>query len=211
MFFQREVAMKAALKLCAVLGVGALLAGCASQAELPPQTTQQLGDLRDQVVQGKAQIQTTCNAARDLTTRPQSQIEPQIKRLQDGIDRLEKLANGGRSQFNNSQQQTEAYFAQWKTELDGMSEDLQRAGTERRTKAMASYAELKRRVESLRQEFRPNMESLREISKYLQTDTTAAGVKAVTPRIDKVLDQENKLMQYCDAVIEQIDAMRGGK
>ena len=74
--------MTSALKLAALLGFCVVLTGCANQTELPPQMTQQLVDLRDGLTQGKAQIQTTCNNARDITQRPQAQIEPQIERLQ---------------------------------------------------------------------------------------------------------------------------------
>ena len=41
--------------------------------------TTQLSDIRDQLSTAKSSIQTTCNAARDLTTRPQAQLEPQIQ------------------------------------------------------------------------------------------------------------------------------------
>jgi hypothetical protein len=55
------------------------------------------------------------------------------------------------------------------------------------------------------------MTSLTEISRYLQTDTTAAGVKAVTPQIKSALGREKTIMAKVDAVIEQLDAIRGGK
>src|SRR3954463_14379477 len=75
------------------------LTGCASQTELPPQMTQDLVTMRDQLVQGKAQVQTTCNAARDLTQRPQAQIQPQVEHLVKQIDSLEDLATNHRKNF----------------------------------------------------------------------------------------------------------------
>jgi DNA repair exonuclease SbcCD ATPase subunit len=194
-----------------MLGVGVMLTGCASQAELPPQVSQNLVTLRDQLLKGKAQIQTTCNAARDVTQRPQSQIEPQVKHLIDSINDLEAMASQGRTQYANAEERAQAYFAQWDAELQTMNDDLKMKGEARRAEAEASLKELKKRAEALRAEFRPFMTSLSEVSRYLQTDTTASGVKAVTPQINKALDREDDLMKDTDAVIAQIDKMRGGK
>jgi hypothetical protein len=188
------------------------LVGCATEkAELPPQMTQDLVSLRDQLVQGKAQVQTTCNAARDLTTRPQAQLQPQIDRLVQSINAMEDLATNHRKQFASSDERTQAYFAHWDQQLQGMSESLAAQGQERREKSQKSYAELKNRTAALKQEFRPFMTSLTEVSRYLQTDTTAAGVKVVTPQINSALSQEKSIMAKADAVIAQIDAIRGGK
>ena len=55
------------------------------------------------------------------------------------------------------------------------------------------------------------MTQVQEINKYLHTDMTAAGVKSITPQIEKVVEKEPDLMEKIDSVIKQIDAMRGGK
>jgi hypothetical protein len=194
-----------------LLASALVMGGCASQAELPPQVTQDLVTLRDQLIQGKAQIQTTCNAARDVTQRPQAQIEPQVKRLIDSINSLDNLATQGRTQFNSADERAQAYFANWEKELQGMSESLAMKGEARRAESMASLKELKKRAETLREDFRPFMSTLLEVSRYLQTDTTASGVKTVTPEINKTLQREPSLMSRVDAAIAQIDKMRGGK
>jgi hypothetical protein len=194
-----------------LLATGLALTGCASQAELPPQVTNDLVTLRDQLLKGKAEIQATCNAARDVTQRPQAQIEPQVKHLIGSIDSLEKLATEGRTQFNSADERAQAYFAKWETELKGMNDSLAMKGEARRAESEASLKELKKRAEALREEFRPFMASLLEVSKYLQTDTTSAGVKTVTPQIKKALEKEDDLMNKVDSTVAQIDKMRGGK
>jgi predicted nucleic acid-binding Zn-ribbon protein len=200
-----------ALKVVALLGLCLVVIGCANQSELPPQTTQQLVDLRDGLTQGKAQIQTTCNNARDLTQRPQAQIEPQITRLQTSIKELEERAAGGRKGYSTAREQSQAYFAKWEEQLQGMSRNLADQGEARRADSMASFKELEKRVETLRGEFRPFMDQVLEVSKYLETDPTASGVKAVNRQMQQALGRENNLMAKADAVIQQIDKMRGGK
>src|SRR3954453_6942790 len=100
------------------------LGGCAGQAELPPQMTQDLGGLRDQLVAAKAQIQTTCNAARDLTTRPQAQLDPQKQRLFKSIATLDEMATAGRKQFRDADDRAQSYFADWDAKMKTMSDSL---------------------------------------------------------------------------------------
>jgi hypothetical protein len=186
--------------------------GCTQEkVELPPQMTQDLGSLRDQLVKGKAQVQMTSNAARDLITRPQAQLADQVNHLVQSIADMEDLATNHRKQFANADERAQAYFAHWDQELSGMSDSLASQGKARKEKSMKSFAELKARVATLKDEFRPFMSSLTEVSRYLQTDTTADGVKAVTPQVKSNLNREKAIMEKADAVIAQIDDMRGGK
>ena len=92
-----------------------------------------------------------------------------------------------------------------------MSRNLADQGEARRADSMASFKELEKRVETLRGEFRPFMDQVLEVSKYLETDPTASGVKAVNRQMQQALGRENNLMAKADAVIQQIDKMRGGK
>src|SRR5687768_3138770 len=180
-----------------------ILTGCASKAELPPQMTQSLADLRDNLMQGKSQVQTTCNAARDLTQRPQSNVQPQVDRLVQNVDSLDRLATNNRQQFASADERAQAYFAHWDQQLQSMSSSLAESGEQRRTDSMRSYEELKKRVDALRSEFRPFMGKMNEISRYLKTDSTSAGVKAVTPQIKDALDREKDVMSKADAVIDR--------
>lgn len=193
----------------AVSGLG--LVGCASQTELPPQVTESLTDLRDQLIKGKAQVQTMSNAARDLTTRPQASLQPQVDRLRKSIADLEELATNHRKQFASAQERAQEYFAHWDKQMATMSNSMAARGQQRRAESMETFAELKSRTEELKKEFRPFMATLLEISRYLETDTTAAGVKVVTPQIEATLKNEKTIMQRADAVVAQIDAMRGGR
>ena len=187
------------------------LTGCASDnAELPPQMTQNLADLRDDLMQGKGQVQTTTSSARDLMQRPQSNVQPQIDRLVQNIESLDRLATNNRQQFASSDERAQAYFAHWDQQLQSMSRSMAESGQQRRTDAMRSHDELKQRVDALRGEFRPFMTQMNEIARYLKTDSSTAGVKAVTPQIKDALENEKDVMSKADAVIKQIDSMRAG-
>ena len=188
-----------------------VLVGCTQQTEMPPQVTSGLDNLRSQLIKGKAQVQMTSNAARDLTTRAQAQVGPQIDALQREIAAMDKLATDSRAQYATSEEKAKAYFSEWEKQLATMDRDLSVAGKDRQLDAQRSVDKLKEKVEDLRAEFRPYMKSLTEASKYLQGDPTSAGVKVATPSLNNALEKENTLMKKADAVVAQIDSMRGGK
>ena len=200
------------------LGCLLFLAACASPepeaakpAEMPPQTQQGLTALRQQMVSGKAQIQKATDAARDLAQRPLAQIEPQINRLAQEVQALEGMATRARGEYETQKGQTQQYFAEWSKELETMSKQVREAGMERRDQGIASVEALEKSIASLRSTFGPYMEALTESAKYLRTDPTPSGVKSITPRIQQALTVEKTLMSKMDAVIAQIDVMRGSK
>lgn len=197
---------------CVVLG-GLLSLACSTSTEVqvPPQTQEGLMDLRSQLVTGKAQIQRTTDAARDLTQRQQALIEPQITRLAREVQGLSEIATQSREQYEARKGQTQQYFKHWEAQLKTMSDSVRESGSQRRAESMASFETLQNKVMSLRETFRPYMGALSESVTYLRTDPTAVGVKAVTARIDEALIVENTLMEKIDAVTAQIDSMRGSK
>jgi Na+/phosphate symporter len=188
------------------------LLACSSTAiEVPPQTAQGLLDMRSNLVAGKAQIQQTTDAARDLTQRPQAQIEPQINHLVSEVDALNQLATTSREQIQEQQSASNQYFVQWDSQLKTMTDSVRKVGEERRSESMASFETLSDKLTELRSTFRPYMDHLTEAAGYLKTDPTAVGVKSITPHIEEALKVEDKLMEEIDAVTAQIDKMRGSK
>jgi DNA repair exonuclease SbcCD ATPase subunit len=190
------------------------IAACSSKptaTEVPPQTAQGLMDIRASLVSGKSKIQQTTDAARDLTQRPQAQIEPQINRLVNEVEGLDKLATQSRAQFETQMGETQKYFAQWDAQLKTMTEEVQETGQERRAESMASFKELDSQLKKLRSTFRPYMDALNESAKYLRADPTAAGVKSISPRVAEALNVEKDLMAQIDVVTAQIDTMRGSR
>ena len=184
--------------------------GCASKAEVPPQATDDLGKLREQLMRTKSQVQTTCDAARDLTQRPKGQVQAQVDRFVQAVTSLDGMATNNRQQFASADERAAAYFAHWDHQVQGMSASMEKAGEKRREKSMKSHEELKKRVEELRTDFRPFMATMNEAARFLKTDPTASGVKAITPQVRDALDREKDVMSKTDDVIKQIDAMRAG-
>ena len=193
----------------ALLGSLVLLTACATATEVPPETAQELNSLKSSLASGKAQIQRTTSAARELETASSSAIEAHITKLLTEVDALEAIALKSRAQYEAQQAEAKAYFAQWDSQLKTMSESVQKAGQERREKSQKSFDELTAKLKDVKGTFRPYMDALTEAARYLKTDKTATGVKAIQPRINEALNVEGKLMKQIDEVTGQINTMLG--
>ena len=215
---QNRIFLAFSLNIVMVTFVGILLValfvgmvGCGSAYEVPPQTSQDLLNLRDHVIESKAQIQKTSNAARDLIQRPQQNLTSQIMLLGEHIATLNSMSTRGRQMYTGAELHATDYFADWDRQLKSMSDDLAAAGQKRLGQSIASFKTLQLQVLDVRGFFQPYMAKLLEVQQYLRTDTTAAGVKAVTPMIKDALGREPDIMKRADQIIKQIDNMRGGQ
>jgi hypothetical protein len=191
---------------------GTALVGCASDpVEIAPQATQQLTTLRDQVIAAKAQIQTTSNAARDLLEQPRQDLTPQTQRLKASVDALNATRAGARQQSAEFQQVTRTYFEKWDDMLKDMSPETAARGKERMSLAKDSVDRLRRDAAAVRAEVNPFMASMNEAMTYLNTDTTAAGLKVVQPQLRAALNREPAILKGLDRLVADIDSIRSGR
>jgi hypothetical protein len=195
-----------------VLTLGLTLAtGCATTTEVPPQAVGQLLTLRNGLIDGKAQIQKTTGAARDLIEHPRQDVQAQVNAFRSQMSQLSKDALQAREVAAGAQTRADEFFANWDKQLQTMSGDIAQAGQQRRAESMASFGRLRESLTGVRTQFTPFLSDLQEADRYLQNDPTAAGVKVAAPTIQKALGREKDVLKSIDNLIGQIDAVRGGK
>jgi hypothetical protein len=192
--------------------VALLAAGCATTTtEMPPQAAAGLAEIRSGLINGKGAIERTTSAARDMIDRPRPDAGGQINAFSSALAKLNDDAQKTRAAGASAQAQATEYFATWDQKLKELSGQMAEAGQQRRQESMASFAALQESVASLRGDFTPFMSDLQSAEKYLRTDATASGVKAATPTLRTALGREPNVLKKIDAVIVQIDVLRGGK
>jgi hypothetical protein len=194
-----------------LLSLVALATGCASSVEIPPQAVGQLLELRNGLIDGRAQIQKTTGAAKDLVERPRVDVQPQVNAFRAQMSQLSKDALQAREVATSAQTKADDFFANWDKQLQTMSAGMAEAGQQRRVESMQSFQTLRERFTAVRTEFGPFMTNLQEADKYLSSDSTTAGVKVAAPTIRKALDRESDVLRSIDDLIKQIDVVRGGK
>ena len=195
-----------------LVGVALAAAGCATtKTELPPKAVEGLLAVRNGLVDNKAQVQKTTAAARDMIDNPRQDVGPQIGAFSAALSKLRDEAGQTRQLGAGFKATADEYFTQWDQQLKTVSGELAEAGQERHAASKASFAKLEESVKALRAAFAPFMGNLEETDRFLKADPTASGVKAATPSLRKVLGKEEEVLERADAVIAQIDVVRGGR
>jgi predicted nucleic acid-binding Zn-ribbon protein len=188
------------------------LVGCAGpNRELPPQATSQLVEMRDQLTQGKAAIQTVNDAASDLSERPRSDLMPQVNRLSSELESLQAVAAKSRTENLAADAQAQAYFSKWQEQIKTMSGDVAESASKRESQARASYGRLTMKIDELRPIYRSYVDNLTQAEQYLKTDTTAPGLDVVQPKLEEAIKHEPTLLRKIDETISEIDRIRAGK
>jgi conjugal transfer/entry exclusion protein len=190
--------------------------GCATApkpvvTEVPPPTQQGLGELRDLLLQGKAEIQATSNAARELTQKTGEVSVSSINQLNGEINRLETVRAKTWGVHQDVQAKAKDYFAEWERQLQTMTGKVAEEGGKRRAASMASFEILKVKGQQLGEVYNPFVAKLLESTRYLDTDRTSEGLKVVAPQINEQLSLEGELMNRINALVAQIDTMKGGR
>jgi hypothetical protein len=201
------------LRFFPVLVVVALaVAGCATtKTELPPKAVAGLLAVRDGILDNKAQVQKTTAAARDMIDNPRQDVGAQVGAFNSALSKLSEDTAQTRQLGAGMKATADDYFAQWDQQLKTVSGELAAAGQERHAESKASFARLDESVKDLRAVFAPFMSELEEADRFLQADPTASGVEAAAPSLRKTLEKEEEVLERADAVIVQIDAVRGGR
>jgi hypothetical protein len=194
-----------------ICGAVLLLAACASSQQISPQATSKLTQVRVQALELKQQVSRTSASARALENSSDSNLGHSIGAFSDNLNSLNSTLVGGRQAVVAASEQAATYLADWDKQTSGMSADMKQVSEKRRAEAQASFDALHTSIGDVRTNLKPYMSELNEVSQYLHTDQTMAGVNAVSPRLTSALDREPAIQKDLDKVIAQIDAMQGVK
>jgi hypothetical protein len=205
---QSSTVLRGAALMAAVAAL--LLASCASKPpEVAPQVTSQLVPVRTEAARLRDLVARTAGNAKTLAQTSSSDITPQLDVLSGNLADLKSALRRGQAAVRTADVQTGEYFANWDRQLQTMSQDMQKTGERRQAEAQASYGSLRGTITDTRDQLTSFVNSLSEAEQYLRTDRTAAGVKAVSPKLMDSVDRAPRIQSDLDEVIAQIDAMQG--
>jgi len=197
---------------CLGLGTAVLLAACASQkAQISPEVTSGLTQVRAQAVQIKQQLSRTTESARTLSKSSGSELPSSLDAVSANLDSMDSTLGVTRQAVRSVQDQVAAYFYNWDKQTRTMSEAMQKTSKERQAQAAASFQSLQASIGEVRTGLSQYMYDMSEIVKYLRTDQTPAGLQAVSSRLNDTIAGQPTIQRNLDAVISNIDAIQSTK
>jgi len=197
---------------CLTFGTAFLLAACASQkAQISPEVTSGLTQVRAQAVQIKQQLTRTNESARTLSKSSGSELPKSLDAVSANLDSLDSTVGVTRQAVRSVQEQVAAYFYNWDKETRAMSDEMQKTSQKRQAEAAASFQALRDSIGDVRSGLSQYMSEMSEIVTYLRTDLTEAGLHAVSSRLSDTMAGEPTIQRNLDAVISKIDAIQSTK
>ena len=183
-----------------------LLVGCApAKAPLPPQMQSGIAGISSAVASTEAQLNQAVVALEGLS-KSNADVGVAASNYNAQLDRLNEVVASNRSKAEAAS--PDALFANWKAELDNMSnEQLREAGRERYEATKSQFDSVKGKIDRMRDAFRPHYKDLQDIGAYLKNDSTAAGLKQIQPTIKRVLENNKKVIERADDVQKALTEM----
>jgi ABC-type Fe3+-citrate transport system substrate-binding protein len=197
---------KIALVLTGLLVAAVMEAGCASSSgyKQADRTSDQMGELRDELDKGKTQISETITALNELqsTSNPAAAFESYRKELKA----TDALAQRVRKRADEMRKKGAEYFKAWEKQLEELSsDDLRRRASERRTELLAAFDRISEASQALKEAYGPLMDDLTDIETFLSADLTPAGINTISDVIKKAGQDAAVVNKRIDEVIQQID------
>ena len=196
---------------CVVTCAAALIlsSGCASSGyDKGNQTAQNIQTAANRIAALPAQIDKTVASLNDLVSKPQADLRPQFKQFTANLSEVESAAKDIGAARRTMGEKSKEFFATWDAQLAQINNEDIKARSEARKKDVADKMEaIKRSYTEAEVAFRPFMNSLKDVQKYLSVDLTPGGVAAIKDTVTKANQDAAKLGEEITQLAEQFKAL----
>ncbi len=184
-------------KTLLVVGLATLLV-TATQAS-QQQLATSIRDTQVETTRTDAQLKATLAALNALTAQKKGDLRPAYNTFCTELPKTEAAANWTRVRTEWMAKDGRQYFKDWQTTINGIASDSLRKKAQKRLNAVqASYDKVEVSLKLAGDKFKPFLTDLADIQKFLATDITAGGVKAIKSTVRSA----NWNHQYVDSAIK---------
>ena len=186
-----------------------LAAGCASSGyDKGNQTAQNIQTAANRIAALPAQIDKTVASLNDLVSKPQADLRPQFKQFTANLAEVESAAKDIGAARRTMGEKSKEFFAEWDKQLAQINNEDIKARSEARKKDVADKLEaIKRSYTEAETAFRPFINSLKDVQKYLSVDLTPGGVGAIKDTVTKANQDAAKLGEEITQLAEQFKSL----
>jgi hypothetical protein len=181
----QHIRFTAGLATCAATLM--LAAGCASSGyDKGEKTAQNIQTTANHIAALPAIVDKTLASLDALVNKPQADLRPQFKQYNADLAELESTAKEIGAARRSMGEKGKEFFAAWDAQLAQINNEDIKARSEARKKEVTEKMDaIKRSYTEAETAFRPYMNDLKDIQKYLSVDLTAGGVAAIKDTVAK--------------------------
>ena len=189
------------------IGLTALLASATQGSQ--EQLAQSIQDVHLETMRTTEQLKATLGALNELTAQKKGDLRPAYNAFCAEIPKTEAAASQTRTRVQWMAGDGRKYFQDWQKTINSISnESMRKKGQKRMDTVKKSYDKVEASLVQAAEKFRPFLSDLTDIQKFLATDVTAGGVKAIKSTVSSA----NSNLEYVDkaakAALKEMDKMQ---
>jgi gas vesicle protein len=192
-----------------VVGILALLAGCATQgrqAKEVRRTVTSMQNTRQELVRAQLQADDVLVAMDQLGSASSETLPQAYKTFTSQVSQTVRQADTARNRAGEMRQRWREYIAGWEKEIDQLATpELREGAAERRLAVRKNYDRLRDAARALDAAYEPFLTQLQDIQKALSLDLTPAGVQAAQPALEIARTSAAALKQRIADFIAELD------
>jgi hypothetical protein len=193
-----------------LLGAIAVL-GCASDkpsgSAPPPPKPVGLGQIKSELLEAKAQIDTTSGALNTLAKSAAPDAQTNYNKFSEEYTKLKTKADAIKARANDLKKKTSDYYATWNKQMEVENPELRTQAVQKKADAERVYNSISSEMELARIAFNPYMSNLKDVGNYLRGNLTPASLASVSDLVTKANGQSKAVQTHLDAIVASIDKM----
>jgi outer membrane murein-binding lipoprotein Lpp len=176
------------LSLVASVAAMALLAGCASSGyQKGDQTAANIQAASDQIAALPGLIDKTVTSLNDIVQKPAADLRPQYKSFVENLTAVQANAKSVADTRRAMAEKDKEFFAKWDEQLAQIkNEDIKARSQSRKEEVKKNLLAIKRSYAEAEMAFKPFMNDLKDVQKYLSVDLTTGGVASIKDTVGRV-------------------------
>jgi len=184
--------------------------GCSTPSgyQQADKTGADIARFRDQINKAKTAVDQTVAALGQVAVTANSNPREAFQKFGKSITRLEAAANSAKASSADMKAHGQAYFTQWEKQLDQINDPKIRAlATSQKTKLQASFDEIRKYAQPLREQFDPWLSDLKDLHTYLSNDLSVSGVDAAKDLFGKTQAEGLKVQESMDELVAELNTV----
>jgi hypothetical protein len=168
-------------------------------------TRSSLGDLREELVDGNAQIIATMDALKTVYTHQGDLIEP-FETFADEMANLKYQGDAMNTLLEEMNRHGQEYFDGWEEEASAISNaEVRKRSMKRQSEVRKIYGEIEAAMVETRRVYEPFYSDLVDILRFLKTDLSEGGIKAIADLIHETEEKADTVKSRIGSIIDTIE------
>ena len=188
------------------IGLATLVASATQAGQ--EQLANSIKDARAEATRTSEQLKATLASITALTKQKKGDLRPAYNSYCAQVSQTEAAAGWTKTRVQWMAGDGRKYFQDWQVTVNGIaSESLRKKAQKRLNSVQTSYDKVEVSLQQAGEKFKPFLTDLVDIQKFLATDVTAGGVKAVKSTVKSANWNHQYVDQAINAALKDMDKM----